>query len=60
MSDNVAGINIINPSYPVRPVQPSNTDDKSGNRREKTPRKETDTENDADDTEDKPVIDEYI
>ncbi len=60
MSDNIAGINIVNPSYPVRPVQPSNADDKSDKRREKMPRKEPESDLEVDDAEDKPVIDEYI
>jgi len=60
MSDNISGIKIVNPSYPVRPVQPSNADENSDNRREKKPPKQSDNDSEPDDAENKPTIDEYV
>lgn len=57
MSDGISGIKIIKPSYPVKPVQPSNRDRESGKRKKDPPATETENRNEDDD---KPVIDEYI
>lgn len=57
MSDGITGIKIIKPTYPVKPVQPSNKDRESGKRRKDSPLPKT---NDAEESDDKPTIDEYI
>ena len=51
------GMKKIGPGYPVRPVQPSHKDRKSG-QREKTPTEKKRKQ--EDDDSDKPTIDEYI
>lgn len=57
MADIGSGMKKIGPSYPVKPVQPSRKDRKSG-QRQKKPAK---TERTPDEVEDKtPTIDEYI
>ena len=57
MSDPISGIKNVNPTYPVKPVQPAERDRESGKRKKDAPRPES-TDNES--TEDKPVIDEYI
>ena len=57
MADIGSGMKKIGPSYPVKPVQPSQKDRKSG-QRQKKPAK---TERTPDEVEDKTsTIDEYI
>ena len=57
MSDGISGVKNIRPSYPVKPVQPSEKDRESGKRRKDSPQKEP---VETDDNSDKPKIDEYI
>ena len=56
MSDNISGIKNIKPSYPVKPVTPSQRDRESGKRKKDPPPPDRGT----DDDDDKPAIDEYI
>ena len=58
MSDIISGIPIVTPSYPVKPVQPSNRDRESGKRNSDRPKPDTDVNDDDDDN--KPKIDEYV
>ena len=60
MSDNISGVKIINPTYPVKPTQPSERDSRSGKRRKDPPRQESPDEKNINDADDKPTIDEYI
>ena len=57
MSDGISGIKIINPTYPVKPVQPSNKDRESGKKRKDSPQPKV---NEPEEPNDKPTIDEYI
>ena len=63
MSDFVSGINRISPTYPVKPVQPTQKD-RETDRRKKPPREVP--ENDARDDDEgqggdnKPTIDEHV
>ena len=57
MSDGISGVKVIRPSFPVKPVQPSQKDRESGKRRKDSPQQEP---TDKDDDHDKPKIDEYI
>lgn len=57
MSDSISRINIVTPSYPVKPAQPANKDRQSDKGRDELPPSD---DKDDDDAEDKPVIDEYV
>ena len=58
MSDFVGGIKHIGPSYPVKPVQPTQKDRETGNRNKKRQRPETERRDDDDDQE--RHIDEHV
>jgi hypothetical protein len=72
MSDVFSRISNINPTYPVRPVQPPQKDGESDKRKKERPKTDLDAdENVQDDLEiridvtydtndDKPAIDEYV
>lgn len=57
MADYFSGIKQIGPSYPVKPVQPTQKDREPGSRK-KRQRPETEKRNDDDDQ--KPHIDEHV
>lgn len=57
MSDFVTGIKHIGPTYPVKPVQPTQKDRETGNRRKN--RQEPDVEK-RDDDDNKQTIDEHV
>ena len=56
MSDFVGGIKHIGPTYPVKPVQPTQKDRETGNRRQKRHKPDTDKHDD----DQKPTIDEHV
>lgn len=58
MSDFVGGIKHIGPSYPVKPVQPTQKDRETGNRNKKRQRPETERRDDDDDKD--RHIDEHV
>ena len=58
MSDPISSIPIVAPSYPVKPVQPSNKDRESGKGNTDRPRPDRDVIDDDD--ENKSQIDEYV
>ena len=59
MSDIFSGIKNIGPSYPIKPVQPTQKDREPGSRPKK--RQQPDTERrDDDDDEQTPHIDEHV
>lgn len=58
MSDFVGGIKHIGPSYPVKPVQPTQKDRETGSRRKK--RQEPDTDKRDGDDDQQPHIDEHV
>ena len=57
MSDGINRMNIIGPTYPVKPVQPSNKERKSDNSKNK---EQPDDAGPEKDDEPKSTIDEYI
>jgi len=57
MADIGSGVKKIGPSYPVKPVQPSQRDRKSGQRKKKPA---SDKRRSGDDGDRKSTIDEYI
>ncbi len=58
MADFISGINRIGPSYPVKPVQPTQKDRETDDRK-KQPQDEPEHE-DRDDDDRKPIIDEHV
>ena len=59
MADFVGGIKHIGPSYPVKPVQPTQKDRATDNERKKRREPETDKRDEGRD-DDKPLIDEHV
>ena len=59
MADFVGGIKQIGPSYPVKPVQPTEKDRETGSRRKKRQPPETDRHDDDEDDQ-QPHIDEHV
>jgi len=57
VSDPISGINIVTPTYPVKPAQPSNKDREPGKRNKDKPSSDRES-NDGDENE--PLIDEYV
>ncbi len=64
MSDPISRTTTIQPAYPVKPVQPSQEDRRSGRRRnpapERKPEANSDEDSDVDEKDKRSTIDEYI
>jgi len=58
VSEPISGVNNVTPTYPVKPVQPSNRDRKSGKRNQDRSPPDTGAKDDDDDQ--KSQIDEYV
>jgi hypothetical protein len=56
MQDFIGGIKQIGPTYPVKPIQPTQKDRKPGERSQKEPPPRTGD----DDHDEKPSIDEHV
>jgi len=60
VADFISGVKNTNPTFPVKPVQPTRRDRKSGTRNKQPSKQEQETDGDTTDDEQKPTIDEYI
>jgi hypothetical protein len=60
MSDIFSRISNVNPTYPVRPVQPAQKDGDSDKRKKEQPKPGSEVENDVENDDDQPAIDEYV
>jgi hypothetical protein len=60
VADFVSGVKNIGPAFPVKPVQPSSRDRKSGTRQKKPSEQEQEPDGETTTDEQKSTIDEYI